>query len=212
MEKSYQRNLPAGLLLSLLVLLLSGCSSNTLPQASVYPSLTTDAEDYQYLIGPGDVVNIFVWRNPEVSGSFAVRPDGKITTSLVEDIPVTGKTPTQLARQIEEELSKYLRDPIVTVTISGFIGPLSEQIRVIGEATNPRTLNYRQQMTLLDVMIAVGGLTEFADGNDARLIRTIDGEQHTFEIHLNDLLRHGEISANADVLPGDIIIIPEAWF
>lgn len=212
MEKCYQRNLSASVLLSIAILLLSGCSSSTLPQASVYPSLTTDAEDYQYLIGPGDMINIFVWRNPEVSGAFSVRPDGKITTSLVEDIPVTGKTPTQLARQIEEELSKYLRDPIVTVTVSGFIGPLSEQIRVIGEATNPQTLNYRQQMTLLDVMIAVGGLTEFADGNEARLIRTNDGKQQTYEIYLNDLIRHGEISANADVLPGDIIIIPEAWF
>ncbi len=158
------------------------------------------------------VLNIFVWRNPEVSGSFIVRPDGMITTSLVEDIPVTGKTPTELARSIEEILSTYLRDPIVTVTVGGFVGPFSEQIRIIGEASSPQAISYKQHMTLLDVMIQVGGLTEFADGNGAVLVRIENGQQNQYEIMIDELLKDGKISANVDMLPGDIIIIPEAWF
>jgi polysaccharide export outer membrane protein len=193
-------------------LLFTGCSSNTLPTATVQSSTTKDINSYKYLIGAGDVLNIFVWRHPEVSGSFVVRPDGMITTSLVEDIKVTGKTPTELARSIEETLSTYLRDPIVTVIIENFVGPFSEQIRVIGEATEPKAISYTQQMTLLDVMIRVGGLTEFADGNDAVLIRIVDGKQKQYEIEIDTLLKDGEITANVDMLPGDIIIIPEAWF
>jgi len=190
----------------------SGCSSNSLPTATLQPSNTTDVNTYKYLIGAGDVLNIFVWRNPEVSGSFVVRPDGMITTSLVEDIKVSGKTPTELARSIEEILATYLRDPIVTVTVASFVGPFSEQIRVIGEATEPKAINYTQHMTLLDVMIQVGGLTEFADGNDAVLIRVENGQQKQYDIMISNLLRDGEIKANIDMLPGDIIIIPEAWF
>jgi polysaccharide export outer membrane protein len=192
--------------------LFSGCSSNTLPSATLQPSTTVDVNSYKYLIGAGDVLNIFVWRNPEVSGSFVVRPDGMITTSLVEDIKVSGKTPTELARSIEEILATYLRDPIVTVTVASFVGPFSEQIRVIGEATEPKAINYTQHMTLLDVMIQVGGLTEFASGNNAVLIRVENGQQKQYEIMIDQLLRDGEIEANVDMLPGDIIIIPEAWF
>jgi polysaccharide export outer membrane protein len=190
----------------------SGCSSNTLPTATVQPSNTTDIDSYKYLIGAGDVLNIFVWRNPEVSGSFIVRPDGMITTSLVEDIKVSGKTPTELARSVEETLSTYLRDPIVTVTVENFVGPFSEQIRVIGEADAPQAINYTQHMTLLDVMIKVGGLTEFADGNDAVLIRIENGKQKQYDLMIDRLLKDGEIEANVDILPGDIIIIPDAWF
>jgi polysaccharide export outer membrane protein len=135
-----------------------------------------------------------------------------ITTSLVEDIPVAGKTPTELARSIEEILSTYLREPVVTVTINNFVGPFSEQIRVIGEAAEPQTINYTQHMTLLDVMIQVGGLTEFADGNDAVVVRVENGVQKQYDIYIEDLLKNGEIKANVDMLPGDIIIIPEAWF
>ena len=189
-----------------------GCSSPTLPTATIHSSNTTDASAYKYLIGAGDVLNIFVWRNPEVSGTFKVRPDGMITTSLVEDIPVSGKTPTELARSIEEILGVYIKEPVVTVTLSSFIGPFSEQIRVIGEASQPMTINYTQNMTLLDVMIQVGGLTEFADGNDAVLVRIEKGEQKQYEIYIEDLIKDGKISANVDMLPGDIIIIPEAWF
>jgi polysaccharide export outer membrane protein len=135
-----------------------------------------------------------------------------ITTSLVEDIKVTGKTPTELARSIEEILATYLRDPIVTVTVENFVGPFSEQIRVIGEASQPRAINYTQHMTLLDVMIQVGGLTEFADGDDAVLIRIEKGQQEQYQVAIDQLLKEGDISANVDILPGDIIIIPEAWF
>jgi len=211
MDNRFAVNLKVTLLL--LATLLSGCSFNsTLPSATLHPSNIVNINNYKYLIGAGDVLNIFVWRNPEVSGSFVVRPDGMITTSLVEDIKVTGKTPTELARSIEEILSTYLRDPIVTVTIDNFVGPFSEQIRVIGEAAQPRAINYTQHMTLLDVMIQVGGLTEFADGNDSVLIRIERGKQKQYQIMIDELLKDGEISANVDMLPGDIIIIPEAWF
>ncbi|WP_445428848.1 XrtA/PEP-CTERM system exopolysaccharide export protein [Alishewanella sp. HL-SH05] len=194
-------------------LLLSGCAQNsTLPRASVQNSVTTSVDNYQYLIGPDDSLTIFVWRNPELSGNFIVRPDGKISTSLIEDVEVSGKTPTQLARDMELILAKYIRDPVVTVSVNNFVGPYSEQVRVIGQALNPQAVNYRQYMTLLDVMITVGGLTEFADGNNAKLVRTTNGSQRTYNIRLDDLVREGEISANVDILPGDIIIVPEAWF
>lgn len=211
MENHFTKKFQALLVFGLMNVLL-GCSTPSLPTATIHQSNTVDISSYKYLIGAGDVLNIFVWRNPEVSGTFVVRPDGMITTSLVEDIPVSGKTPTELARTIEEILSTYLRDPIVTVTVNSFVGPFSEQIRVIGEASQPQAINYTQNMTLLDVMIQVGGLTEFADGNDAKLVRIVDGKQMQYEININDLLKDGEISANVDVLPGDIIVIPETWF
>lgn len=211
MEKSYTRTIKSTLV-ALTISIISACSSNTLPPASVQQSETTDTASYKYLIGAGDVINIFVWRNPEVSGTFIVRPDGKITTSLVEDIAASGKTPTELARSIEEILGTYLRDPIVTVTVNNFVGPYSEQIRVIGEATEPKSLNYKKNMTLLDVMIQVGGLTEFANGNSAKLVRVEDGIQRQYDILINDLIKNGDISANVDILPGDIIVIPETWF
>ena len=211
MDNLFTNNVKVGLLL--LATVLSGCSShNTLPSATLHPSNTANINAYKYLIGSGDVLNIFVWRNPEVSGSFVVRPDGMITTSLVEDIKVSGKTPTELARSIEEILATYLRDPIVTVTVANFVGPFSEQVRVIGEAAQPRAINYTQHMTLLDVMNQVGGLTEFADGNDAVLIRIEEGQQKQYQVMIDQLLKDGEISANVDMLPGDIIIIPESWF
>lgn len=211
MDKKFTKSLKVIVVL-LLAQIISACSTNNLPTATLHPSNTADINSYKYLIGAGDVLNIFVWRNPEVSGSFVVRPDGMITTSLVEDIKVAGKTPTELARSIEEILATYLRDPIVTVTVNSFVGPFSEQIRVIGEAAEPQAINYTQHMTLLDVMIQVGGLTEFADGNDAVLVRIESGQQKQYEIMIDDLLKDGEINANVDMLPGDIIIIPEAWF
>jgi polysaccharide export outer membrane protein len=184
-------------LIFFLILSTVGCASNSgkLPSATNYNSIT-----------------IFVWRNPDISGSFVVRPDGKVTTSLVEDIEVSGKTPTALARQLEGQLGKYINNPRVTVSVSGFQGPLSEQVRVIGEAMNPRAVNYTERMTLLDLMISVGGLTEFASGNSAKLVRMVSGVQKTFEIRIDDLIKNGEIEENIDMLPGDIIIIPEAWF
>lgn len=201
-----------GSLVLFLLALIAGCSSTYLPNATVHNSLTTSVNNYQYLIGPNDSVTIFVWRNPELSGSFIVRPDGKISTSLVEDVAVSGKTPTQLAREMESILSKYIRDPVVTVSVTNFVGPYSEQIRVIGAAANPQAISYREYMTLLDLMIAVGGLTEFADGNAAKLVRVSNGTQLTYDLRLDDLIRDGNIAANVDMLPGDIVIIPEAWF
>ena len=197
---------------TLSVLLVGGCSVNTLPEATTRASLTTDVNDYQYLIGPGDNLTIFVWRNPEISGSFLVRPDGKVTTSLVEDLDVAGRTPTMLAREIEEALSKYINNPRVTVSVNNFVGPLSEQVRVIGEALNPSAINYTEHMTLLDLMIAVGGLTEFASGNSAKLVRVENGQKVSYDLRIDDLVRKGDISKNIDMLPGDIVIIPEAWF
>jgi len=193
---------------------LSGCQTTTinLPPATVHSSTTNDVTAYKYLIGAGDVVNIFVWRNPEVSGTFTVRPDGMITTSLVEDIEVLGKTPTELARTIEGILSTYIKEPVVTVTVNTFNGPFSEQVRVIGEAASPKAINFTQRMTLLDVMIDVGGLTEFANGNRAKLVRVVEGEQKQYDIYIEDLIKNGDISANVDILPGDIIVIPETWF
>ena len=198
--------------LSFVLILIAGCSSNQLPEATTRPALTTSIDDYKYLIGPGDSLRIFVWRNPEVSGTFVVRPDGMITTSLVEDIPVTGKTPTALSREIEVVLSKYVRDPIVTVTLTRFNGPYSEQVRVIGEATQPQAINYKEDMSLLDLMIQVGGITEFANGDDSKLIRVENGVQIEYTVDIDRLIRDGDISANVDILPGDILIIPEAWF
>lgn len=199
--------------LIIFTLFINGCSNkSTLPTATLHPASTTDIASYKYLIGPGDSLRIFVWQYPEVSGTFKVRPDGMITTSLVEDIPVSGKTPTELAREVENILATYLRDPIVTVTVKGFVGPFSEQIRIIGEAAKPKSINYTENMTLLDVMIDVGGLTEFANGNRANLIRIESGEQKQYQIFIDDLLKNGDIDANVDILPGDIIIIPETWF
>lgn len=142
--------------------------------------------------------------------SVPVRPDGRITTPLVEDLPALGRDPTTLAREIEKALAKYIRDPIVTVIVTGFVGPYSEQIRVIGEAARPQVLPYRQDMTLLDVMIAVGGLTDFADGNRASILRTSEGKQYS--VRLRDLVKRGDVSANVDVKPGDVLVIPQSWF
>jgi len=135
-----------------------------------------------------------------------------ITTTLIEDLPVTGKTPSQVAREIEKALARFIKDPMVTVMMTGFVGPYSEQIRVVGEAAKPQALAYRQRMTLLDVMIAVGGLTTYAAGNQATIVRMVDGKQRQFTVHIDDLIKDGDITANVDMLPGDTLIIPESWF
>lgn len=166
-----------------------------------------------YIIGPQDSLNIFVWRNPDLSQSVTVRPDGRISIPLVEDLLVTGKTPTQLARDVEKELGVFVKDPIVTIIVSGFLGPFNKQIRVVGEATTPMALPFYEGMTLLDLMISVGGVTEFASGNSAKIFRVNDdGKRQEFEARIDDLIKDGDIKANVDMLPGDILIIPESWF
>jgi len=186
--------------------LLGGCASS-LPPA---PPLAADAE-YSYVLGAGDSVNIVVWRNPELSMSVPIRPDGKITTPLVEDLVAQGKDTSTLARDIEKELAKFIREPVVTVIATSFSGPYSEQIRVVGEASQPRILPYTQKMTLLDVMIAVGGLTDFADGNSATILRTGEGNKQ-YSVRIKDLIKRGDVSANVEMRPGDVLIIPQSWF
>jgi len=193
--------------LATVALLLAGCTTPKYPLAPKEAA----TPDYNYLVGPLDTVNIIVWRNPEISMIVPVRPDGKITSPLIEDLPALGKDPTTLARDIEKALAKYIRDPVVTVIVTTFIGPYSEQIRVIGEAQKPQALSYRQNMTLLDVMIAVGGLTDFADGNAASIFRTAEGGK-LYSVRLRDLVKRGDVGANVDVKPGDILIIPQSWF
>jgi polysaccharide export outer membrane protein len=188
-------------------LVLAGCATKN-PMATA--DVVAPANDY--LVGPGDNINIIVWRNPEVSMSVPVRPDGKITTPLVEDLPAAGKTSTELARDIEKALAKFIQQPVVTVVVTGFVGQFTEQIRVIGAAARPQALSYRRDMSLMDVMIAVGGVTEFAAGNRAILVRTAGGKQQKYTVRLKDLIKDGDISANVPVLPGDVLIIPESFF
>ena len=194
-------------LAALAIALLAGCAAGNLPSAPA----TAAVPGYKYLIGPGDQINIVVWRSPELSGTVPVRPDGKITSPLIEDMVAIGKDPTELAREIEGRLKKYIKDPVVTVVVQNFVGPSAEQIRVVGQAAKPQALAYRQKMTLLDVMIAVGGITEFAAGNRAVLVRRAEGDKQ-YNIRLRDLLKNGDVSANVEMMPGDVIIIPESWF
>ena len=191
-----------------LTLMLAACATKP-----AYPPAPGDASttDYEYHIGPSDTVNVIVWRNPELSMTVPVRPDGKISTPLIDDLDALGKTPTELQRDMEKALVKYIRDPVVTVIVTTFAGPATEQVRVVGEAAKPQVLAYRKDMTLLDVMIATGGLTDFADGNGARIFRVAEGGK-LYSVRLRDLLRRGDISANVPMRPGDILIIPQSWF
>ena len=193
--------------LALTALTLGGCASTGKVAAQQQQAPNND-----YLIGPGDSLSIVVWRNPEVSQNIPVRPDGKITTPLVEDLQAAGKTPTELARDIEKALAKFIQQPVVTVIVTSFVGNFSEQVRVIGQAARPQALPFRRDMSLMDVLIAVGGVTEFAAGNRATIIRTINGQQQTLKVRLNDLIKDGDISANTYMYPGDILIIPESYF
>ena len=199
-----------GLLVSIAavgMLVLAGCTSRDLAPA--------DAGDFPtpaYRIGPGDNLNIFVWRNPELSVTLPVRPDGRLTVPLIDDVPVAGKTPTELARDLEGELSKFIQDPIVSVLVTGFQGPFDQQIRVVGEAARPQGIPYRENMSVLDVMIAVGGLTEFAAGNGAVIVRQVDGQEISYRVRLDDLVKDGDVAANVEMLPGDVLIIPQSWF
>lgn len=214
--KNLSFNLKKGTALAvalLVIIITAGCESTPKTTTDLPPPTPNVGTEYDYVIGPGDAMEIFVWGNEELSvGGVQVRPDGKISTRLVEDIEASGKTPTQLARDIEVAYGEYVKHPIVTVIVNRFSGVPWQQVRVVGEAAQPKKVPYNKYMTLLDLMIEVGGLTEYASGNKAVLIRSVDDTRQTIDLRLEDLLQDGDISADMPLYPGDIVMIPEAWF
>lgn len=192
------------------VLVVSGCggSQRTINGDSPAESAPTDA----YAIGPGDGLQIFVWGHDNLSTVVQVRPDGKISTPLVEDLQAAGTTPTELARAVEVALEEYVRSPTVTVIVQQFVGEYEQQVRVVGQAAKPQALSFRNGMTLLDVMIAVGGLSEFASGNKAKIVRRIGDQERVIKVRINDLLNKGKMEENVKMVPGDVLIIPESVF
>ncbi len=194
---------------------LFGCSTLNAPDApdTLPAAVAASQSDGAYVIGPTDQLNIFVWRQPELSTQAIVRPDGLISVPLIDDLQAAGQTPTQLAGAITGRLKEYIQDPKVSVIVTNFVGPFERQIRVVGEAAKPQAIPFRRNMTVLDVMIQVGGLTEFASGNRAVLVRNgAGGSRANYRLRLNDLLKEGDVAANAPVLPGDVIIIPQSYF
>jgi polysaccharide export outer membrane protein len=196
----------------LAAVLVAGCAGNGVAQAPAAAAQAPPDGGTQYLIGPGDSLQVFVWDHVDLTTNVQVRPDGRISTPLVEDLPAAGKTPTELGRDIAAALGEYVRNPVVTVIVQGFVGETNQQIRVVGQAMQPMALQYREGMTVLDVMISVGGLSELAAGNRARIVRTVNGEQTEMRVRLGDLLNDGDIEHNVRVLPGDVIIIPRSAF
>lgn len=202
---------------ALVALALAGCGSTSVLGGNDLHAAPQTASEIaaaapDYLIGPLDQLEVFVWRAPELSTKVTVRPDGRISTPLVEDMVAAGKTPSQLSRDLEQVLLEYVKAPEVTVIVSDFSSTFDQQVRVLGEAQKPLALPYQSGMTVLDVMVAVGGLTEFAAGNRAVLIRGKGENRQSYKLRLDDLLRKGNISANVPVLPGDVILIPESVF
>jgi polysaccharide export outer membrane protein len=200
---------------ALSALMLTSCAGGNrpeLPPASFVSANQAPGEEY--VIGPLDTLNIFVWRNPELSAKVQVRPDGRITTPLVSDMPAVGKTPAMLADDMKIALSQYIKDPIVSVIVDNFQGTFSQQIRIVGATEKPASIPYRAGMTLLDAMIAVGGLNQYAAGNRAKLIRydKATGKQREYALKLSSLLKDGDPDANVKLEPGDVIIIPESMF
>ena len=196
-------------LLAMTALLLSACASDPAVDAVPMPA---QVEQTEYRLGPGDTLQVFVWNHPELTVTVPVRPDGMISTPLIAGVPAEGKTATQLAKDLEAALAEYVRNPTVSVMVTSFVGAYADQIRVVGQAAEPRSLPYRANMTLLDVMIAVGGLAEFAAGNRAVLVREEGGKMTRTNVRLRDLLDKGDISANVPMRPGDVLIIPESRF
>ncbi len=190
-------------------LILSACA--TPPQLSgAAPGTLNSAPEY--IIGAQDQLSVFVWQNPDLSVTVSVRPDGKISTPLIGDIQAAEKTAEVLSTEITEKLKKYIVDPVVTVSVTRFAGPYSQRVRIVGQAVEPTGIAFSDRMTLLDAMIIVGGMTEFAAGNRSVIVRVENGVEKTYNIRLDDLLLDGDVSANVPLLPGDIIIIPESWF
>ena len=198
--------LPRALLLltALLALVLTACASNNFPPAPQQVA----ASNYHYIIGPGDTLHITVWQNPDLSTTVQVRPDGRISAPLVSGMQAAGLTADQLAAEIKKDVSKYVRDPVVTVVVSDFHGALSQQVSIVGAAAKPQSIPYRDKMTLLDAMIAAGGLSPYANGNSAVLIR--GGK--SYSVRLDGLLRRGNMADNVPLMPGDTIVIPQGWF
>lgn len=194
---------------ALVVLLLGACS--TKPEVPAAQAVVPELPPL-YRVGAGDALTIFVWRNAELTTTVTVRPDGRVSVPLIEDLYVEGKTPSDLAREIETELGVYIQDPLVTVIVGSFVGTFPQQVRIVGEASLPQAIPYRANMTVLDVIIATGGLTQFADGNNTTLVRMQDGQPAEYRVRLDDLLEDGDISANVALLPGDILIVPETFF
>jgi polysaccharide export outer membrane protein len=195
----------------LLAFALAGCAGGAdLSAEDMLDGPIVQASDY--LIGPGDTLQIFVWDQPDLTTAVQVRPDGRISTPLVDDLVAAGVSPTSLARAIEGVLSTFVRSPVVTVSVQGFVGASDQQIRVVGEAVQPQALQYNEGMRILDVMIAAGGLSEFAAGNRASVIRYVDGEERRIRVRLGDLLSEGDVSQNLRMMPGDIVVIPQSVF
>lgn len=200
------------ILLGLVCAGIAACAAPPAPAPQLPAKAATDAGEY--VIGAGDTLSVFVYRNPDLSeANVAVRPDGRISVPLIDDIDAAGKTPTQLSREIETRLKKYVQDPTVTIIVRSFVGPSDRQIKVIGEAAEPAAIPYRDGMSLLDVMIATKGLTKYAAGNRAVIVRRdAKGQQHSIRVRLNDLIKDGDINQNVPMQPGDTLIIPQSWF
>jgi polysaccharide biosynthesis/export protein len=199
----------AGILLGAV---LAGCTSSANLLSASDIAEASGVEESEYLIGPGDSLQIFVWDQGDLSTSVQVRPDGRISTPLVEDLAAAGRSPTELARAIENVLQGYVRSPVVTVIVQSFVGEPEQQVRVVGQAVQPRALQYRQGMTVLDVIIAVGGLSQFAAGNRATITREMNGERTQIRVRLDDLLNGGKIEENVRMMPGDVLVIPQSFF
>ena len=195
-------------LFGLIAVTIAACA----PTSSSMQAATQPGPAPDYVIGPGDTLKIFVWQNPDLSATIPVRPDGRISLPLIQDLQAAQKTPTQLAADITKGLETYVKSPLVTVIVIDFVGPYSEQVRVMGEATKPQAIPYRANMSVLDVMIAVGGLTPFAAGDRAVIARGSTQHQQQIPVRLSALLQEGDLSANLSMMPGDILIIPKSWF
>jgi polysaccharide biosynthesis/export protein len=193
-------------------MVLSACANIGPVSTTAPPPTPTGPASPEYVIGPGDVLDIFVWHNTDLSRQMPVRPDGRIAMPLLGDTVAVGKTPQVLAAEIQTKLMPFIRDPLVTVIPTQFVGLFTRQIRVIGEASTPRAIPFRSSMTVLDVMIEVGGLTKYADGNRAVLVRQVNGQQQSYRVRLDSLVRDGNINDNLDMQPGDILIIPQRFF
>lgn len=197
---------------AMMLAFLTGCAGGPRDLSAADVDQDSAEQTADYLIGPGDSLQVFVWDHGDLTTNVQVRPDGRISTPLVDDLQAAGRSPTALARAIETVLSEYVRAPVVTVIVQGFVGESTQQVRVVGQAVQPQALQYRQGMTVLDVLIQVGGLSEFAAGNRASIVRQVDGQERQIRVRLDDLLNDGEIDENIRMMPGDVLVIPQSVF